>query len=75
VSSSDADVVEWVVADMSAAPVEVALDSMKHAVTNEGAAVAALRDIAAPLVAINPDYRPTDVGTLERHGVKTVRRR
>ena len=32
---ADPDLVNWVAADMSAAPPEVALDSLKHAVSNE----------------------------------------
>jgi sigma-B regulation protein RsbQ len=31
-----------------------------------------LRQLTAPVVAINPDYRPTDVQALQRHGVSTV---
>ena len=57
---------------MSSAPPEVALDAIKYAVANEPAAVAGLRDAAVPVTAINPDYRPTDIESLERHGVKVV---
>jgi sigma-B regulation protein RsbQ len=28
--------------------------------------------LTAPVVAINPDYRPTDVESLRRYGMKTV---
>ena len=54
------------------APPEVALDAIKYAVANEPAAVAGLRDATVPVVAINPDDRPSDVESFERHGVKVV---
>ena len=69
---SDAELAEWVAADMSAAPPEVALDAMRHALTAEHGTIAALRDVTAPVVAINPDWRPTDVDALARHGVRAV---
>lgn len=69
---SDPELVERVAADMSSAPPEVALDAIKYAVANEAAAVAGLRDAAVPVVAINPDDRPSDVESFERHGVKVV---
>ena len=69
---ADPDLVEWVAADMSAAPPEVAIDCIRHAVGNESAAFAAVAEIGAPVVAINPDHRPTDVEALSRHGVRTV---
>lgn len=72
VSGSDPDLVEWVAADMSAAPPEVAVDAMEHAVTNDDAILAGLRELTAPVVAINPDYRPTDIEALRRNGVKAV---
>jgi pimeloyl-ACP methyl ester carboxylesterase len=72
VPGSDADLVEWVVDDMSAAPPEVAVDALQHAIGNDGAILAGLQELTAPVVAINPDYRPTDTEALRRHGVKTV---
>ena len=36
------------------------------------AVVGHLRGLSAPVVAINPDSRPTDVDGLRRHGVETV---
>ena len=41
-------------------------------VSNDDAILAALRELQAPVVAINPDYRPTDIGALRRHGVELV---
>jgi pimeloyl-ACP methyl ester carboxylesterase len=72
VPDSDPELVEQVVADMSDAPPEIAVGVMEHAVANDDAILAALRELRAPLVAINPDYRPTDVEALQRHGVKAV---
>jgi len=31
-----------------------------------------LSELGLPLVAINPDHRPTDVASLRRHGIETV---
>ena len=70
--TSDPALVERVVAGMSGAPPEVALDALEHAIANEGPAVAGLGRLSVPIVAINPDYRPTDVASLRRHGVRTV---
>lgn len=70
--SADADLIEWVVADMSSAPPEIALDAAGHAIGNDGAIVSHLRELTAPVLAINPDYRPTDIESLQRHGVDTV---
>lgn len=69
---SDPDLVDWIVADMSAAPPEIALDAMRHALTNEAAAITGLRKLTVPVVAINPDRPPTDVDALARHGVRAV---
>ena len=67
---ADPDLVEAVVDDMAAAPREIALSALEHAITFEPAVRAGLRKIGVPVVAINPDYKPTDVEALRRHGVK-----
>lgn len=72
VPGSDPDLVEWVVADMSAAPTHIAIDAMEHAVSNDRAMPDLLRELTVPVVAINPDHPPTDVEALRRHGVSTV---
>ena len=72
VPGSDPELVERVVAGMSGARPEVAVDAMEHAVSNEGAILAALPKLKAPIVAINAGYRPTDAEALQRHGVKAV---
>jgi pimeloyl-ACP methyl ester carboxylesterase len=72
VPDSDPRLVEHVVSDMSAAPAEVAVEMMVHSVTNDDAILAALPQLQAPVVAINPDYRPNDIEALRRHGVEVV---
>jgi pimeloyl-ACP methyl ester carboxylesterase len=69
---TDADLVDWVVADMSSAPPELALEALRNAMSAEPATVAGLAAIDAPKVTINPDYRSTDVESLRRHGVETI---
>ena len=71
-SGSDPDLVDWVVSDMSAAPPEVALGALEHAITNDLAIVAGLRELSKPVIAINPDYSSTDSESLHRHGVQSV---
>lgn len=69
---ADADLVERVVAGMSVAPPEIAVDVVDHAVSNDRAILASLRELTAPVVAINPDYRPNDIESLRSYGVETV---
>jgi len=71
-STAEASLVERVVVDMAAAPPRVALAAMEQAFGCEPAIVAGLRNLAKPVVAINADYRPSDVEALRRHGVETV---
>ena len=70
--TADPELVEWVVADMSAAPPEIAIDAVRHALGNEAPAIDALSRLAVPVVAINPDHEPTDEASLLRHGVRPV---
>ncbi len=72
VPGSDARVVEWVAAGMSAAPPEIAVDALEHAISNDRAMPALLRELRMPVWAINPDHRPTDIDGLRRHGVNAV---
>ena len=67
--STDAALVSWIASDMAAAPPEMAIDAMRHAVENEAPAIEALARLRGPVAAINPDYRPTDEASLRRHGV------
>ena len=70
--TSDGDLVAWVAAEMAAAPPEIAFSAMEHAITFEPAVVRTLRGLRLPVVAINPDDKPTDIDALRRHGVDTV---
>ncbi len=70
--TSDGDLVQWVADDMAAAPPEIAVDAMEHAITFQPAVVDALREMRIPVVALNPDDKPSDVEALQRHGVRTV---
>ena len=45
---------------------------MGHAVGNDGAVLARLQELRAPVVAINPAYRPNDIDGLRAHGVEAV---
>ena len=69
---ADRTLVERVAMDMSAAPPAVALGALESAVTFDREIPAALRQLDLPVVAINPDNRPTDVASMERHGVEVV---
>ena len=70
--SSDPELVKWVVADMSSAPPEVAVNTMEHAISNDADILAGLRELDVPVVAINPDHLPTDTEALRRYGVRAV---
>ncbi len=61
-----------VVADMSAAPPEVALPALEEAITFEREVLKGLGDFKTPIVAINPDYPSTDIEALRLHGVKVA---
>jgi pimeloyl-ACP methyl ester carboxylesterase len=71
-STADADLVEWVAADMASAPEEIALDAMWHARGNEGRVVEILPKLPAPVVAINADPESTATEGLSRHGIRVV---
>ena len=72
IPSSDPSLVDRVAADMSAAPPEVALKTMKAAIAFGNEIPARLRDLKAPVIAINPDWKPTDIEVLRRYGVNVV---
>ena len=71
-ADTDPDLVDRIADDMAAAPPQIALDAMRHAIGNERAAIVGLRQAAVPVVAINPGSRPTDIESLDRHGVATI---
>jgi pimeloyl-ACP methyl ester carboxylesterase len=68
----DPGLLEWVAADMAAAPPEVALDAMEHAVGNDARIRPLLERLTVPVVAINRVSRSADAEALGRYGVKLV---
>jgi pimeloyl-ACP methyl ester carboxylesterase len=72
ISRSDPHLVERIVADMSAAPPEVAIAASKALRDNDlnlQAGLQELRDSGIPVVAINSDYRANDFEAARRFGV------
>jgi pimeloyl-ACP methyl ester carboxylesterase len=67
--TADPALADRVVADMRAAPREVALGSIQYALNREPAILAGLAEVKAPVVAINPEG-PTDAESLRSHGVE-----
>ena len=72
VPTSEPELVERIAADMAAAPPDIAIDALVHAIDNDSAILAGLPRLTAPVVAINGDYRPTDIESMARHGVRAV---
>ncbi len=72
VEGSDPAFVEQIVSDMSEAPPEVALETLESAITVMSGRdrTAVLQGLDVPMFAINADYGPTDVESMERHGVE-----
>ena len=69
---ADSGLRDWIVEDMAAEPPDIGRSELVHAISNEPAATARLDELSAPLFAINPDYRPTDVESLREHGMEVV---
>jgi pimeloyl-ACP methyl ester carboxylesterase len=71
-AGADPALVERVVGDMAAARREGTLGSLGHALNRHPPIIAALTEVAAPVVAINPDLGPTDADSLRRHGIEAI---
>lgn len=71
-SDADPELVDRVAIDMSSAPPAIALDALRNAISNGEPLLERLPLLSIPIVAINPDYRPTDEGSLRRHGVRPI---
>jgi pimeloyl-ACP methyl ester carboxylesterase len=69
-ATASCELVDRITTDMTATPREVALGSLPYARNRQPPILAALADIAAPLVAINSDIAPTDADSLRQHGVE-----
>ena len=70
--TADRSLVERVAADMSVAPPAVALGAIESAMSFDREIPPALQELNLPVVAINPDYQPTDTASMERHRVEVV---
>jgi pimeloyl-ACP methyl ester carboxylesterase len=71
-ANADQDLVERIVADMCAAPVDVALEAAEAAWSYGPVITATLPELDIPLVAINPADPPSDKESLKRYGVELV---
>jgi pimeloyl-ACP methyl ester carboxylesterase len=72
IPGSDPGLVERIVADMSAAPPQVAIAASKALRDNDlnlQAGLQELRGLEIPVMAINSDYRPNDFEAARRYGV------
>jgi pimeloyl-ACP methyl ester carboxylesterase len=71
-AEADPALAERVAADMKAARREVALGSIGYALNREPAVLAALADLKAPVVALNPADFSADEESLRRYGVEPI---
>ena len=71
-AAANCELVDRITTDMTATAREVALGSLPYARNRQPPILAALADITAPLVAINPGIAPTDVDSLRQHGVEPI---
>jgi pimeloyl-ACP methyl ester carboxylesterase len=67
---SDPSLVERVAGAMASAPPEIALPVLKVAFGFDREIARVLEELKLPLVAINPDSPPTDVASMNRHGIE-----
>jgi pimeloyl-ACP methyl ester carboxylesterase len=63
---ADEALVDRIAGDMAAAPRDATLGSLGYALNRHPPILAALAELTAPIVAINPDVAPTDVESLRR---------
>jgi len=70
--SADPALVDAIAEDMSNAPAKVALPSLRSALSFDREIPAALAELGLPVIAINPDFQPTDLESLKRHGVEVM---
>lgn len=69
VPTTDQDLRQWIVADMSAAPPDVAISAMREMLSDymTGEAAAVFDNLEIPVVAVNADLWPTDIEVNRRH--------
>lgn len=71
-ATADEELVDRVATDMAGAPQEAALGSLGYAMNRQPRLLAAMTEITAPIVAINPDVAPTDAESLHKYGVEAI---
>jgi pimeloyl-ACP methyl ester carboxylesterase len=71
-AGADPALLEWVSADMAAAPREVALAEVRSALAYNDQVPAALQELRLPLVAINPEAPPTNLDEMTRSGIEVL---
>lgn len=69
---SNSPLVDHIANDMSSAPSDVALSSLKSSFTHSRQITHDLQLLNLPVIAINADYEPTDIESMESHGVRVV---
>jgi pimeloyl-ACP methyl ester carboxylesterase len=73
VSTSDATLVEHIVADMSAAPPDVGIGASEAILDCIPNLQEGLREVNAPIIVINADgWQPTHMETAQRYGIEVV---
>ncbi|HEV8506697.1 MAG TPA: alpha/beta hydrolase [Chitinophagaceae bacterium] len=72
VARSDSSLVNWVAADMSSAPPDIALDALEHSFSYSRQMPHTLEQIKLPVIALNSDNSPTDVESMEHYGVQVM---
>lgn len=69
---ADPEIVERAVATMSAANPEIVVEVLANKFANEPALLEGLKEVAAPVVAINPDFKPNDPASFDAHGIELI---
>jgi pimeloyl-ACP methyl ester carboxylesterase len=72
IPASNRALVERIANDMSSAPPEVAIPSVAAARGYSRQMPHTLDELKLPVIAINPDNAPTDVSSMQQHGVEVV---
>ena len=71
-STSDSLLVDSIANDMASAPPEVALSALKSSFTHSRQITHDLEHLTIPVITINPDNEPTDIESMQIHGVKVL---
>jgi pimeloyl-ACP methyl ester carboxylesterase len=69
---TDQSLVDRVATDMAAAPPAVALSAIRSSFQHAREIPALIEQLDIPVVTINPDDAPTDLGSMSDHGVDVV---